>query len=92
MGSRTDGAGVRFRCHAWLGMLIPLVVSSGAASAAHPTVRFELRGACYCQEADRLTCVGDLTKPECDKKCAEIPCDDWFWLERRSCWNWGYGG
>jgi hypothetical protein len=19
-------------------------------------------------------------------------CDDWFWLERRPCWNWGDGG
>jgi len=23
---------------------------------------------------------------------AEELCDDWFWLERRPCWNWGYGG
>jgi hypothetical protein len=27
-----------------------------------------------------------------NRRCAQELCDDWFWLERRSCWNWGYGG
>jgi len=36
--------------------------------------------------------VGVTTKRECDKHCTEAFCDEWFWLERLSCWNWGYGG
>ena len=51
-----------------------------------------LRGACYCRAEGRLTCVAELTRLECDRRCAEEFCDDWFWLERRPCWNWGYGG
>ncbi len=51
-----------------------------------------LRGGCYCQAEGHLNCLGVLTERECNKQCAEALCDDWFWLERRSCWNWGYGG
>ncbi len=25
-------------------------------------------------------------------QCADALCDDWFWPERLTCWNWGYGG
>jgi len=39
-----------------------------------------------------LKCVGVVTKLACDKQCAEALCDDWFWMERLTCWNWGYGG
>jgi len=39
-----------------------------------------------------LKCVGVVTKSACDKQCAEALCDDWFWMERLTCWNWGYGG
>ncbi len=40
----------------------------------------------------QLKCVGVVTRAECDKQCAEALCDDWFWMERLTCWNWGYGG
>jgi hypothetical protein len=39
-----------------------------------------------------LQCEDDVTERDCDARCAEALCDDWFWLERRPCWNWGYGG
>jgi hypothetical protein len=52
----------------------------------------EHRGACYCRAMGELKCVGVVTKPACDKQCAEALCDDWFWMERLTCWNWGYGG
>lgn len=51
-----------------------------------------LRGACYCRAAEALHCTAGLTQPECRRRCAEELCDDWFWLERLPCWNWGYGG
>lgn len=50
------------------------------------------RGACYCKTGADLQCTADLTDRECTKQCQESLCDDWFWLERRPCWNWGYGG
>jgi len=27
-----------------------------------------------------------------DRLHAEALCDDWFWFERLTCRNWGYGG
>ena len=76
---------------AGLGALLVL----GAASAtepADPSRALELAGACYCRAAGELRCVADLTEQECKRRCAEELCDDSFWLERRPCWNWGYGG
>ena len=64
------------------------VLGATASSTEEPL----LVGACYCRSEDGLNCLGVLTKPECDKRCSEALCDDWFWLERRPCWNWGYGG
>jgi hypothetical protein len=74
-----------------LALVLLLVAAMPAASrAADP--RFVLDGACYCRRAGQLDCLGRTTRAECDRRCAEALCDDWFWLERRPCWNWGYGG
>jgi len=65
----------------------------GAAGAPGDSAgREELTGACYCRAAGQLRCVSDLVERECSRRCADELCDDWFWLERRPCWNWGYGG
>ncbi len=75
-----------------LGLLLALAGLAIPTSSAEDAARTELRGACYCRAAGQLSCVGNLTHAECDRRCAEALCDDWFWLERRLCWNWGYGG
>ena len=73
--------------------LASCAVAPGTVATAPPeTQRSELRGACYCRAMGQLTCVGVTTKAECDKHCAEALCDEWFWLERLTCWSWGYGG
>jgi hypothetical protein len=72
-----------------LTLLGSLLVGGGSA-AQEP--RFPLLGACYCQAARELRCAGDLTERECRHRCEHELCDRWFWLERRPCWNWGYGG
>lgn len=67
----------------------------GAVAASEPTdprARFTLTGACYCRATGALRCLGELTERQCGTRCAEELCDDWYWLERRPCWNWGYGG
>lgn len=71
-----------------LGILLPDAVTTA------PTDRLdtEHRGACYCRAMGELKCVGVVTKSACDKQCADALCDDWFWMERLTCWNWGYGG
>jgi len=61
-------------------------------TAAPELPRSELGGACYCRAMGQLSCVGVTTKGQCDKHCTEAFCDEWFWLERLTCWNWGYGG
>ena len=71
-----------------LGILMPRSV----ATAPPPSPSAELRGACYCRAMGQLNCVGVITQAECNKHCAEALCDDWFWMERLTCWNWGYGG
>lgn len=78
------------RAFFWLGLsvVLALAVLGAAASTLAPG---EV-GACYCRGGSDLHCLGVLTQPECDKRCADALCDDWFWLERRACWNWGYGG
>ena len=60
--------------------------------AADPSAPSAFRGACYCRAAGELRCVAELTERDCTRRCTEELCDDWFWLERRPCWNWGYGG
>ncbi len=75
-------------------MLIVLL-ALGAVVASEPgagRARWILTGACYCRAAGELGCVDELTEGQCARRCADELCDDWFWLERRPCWNWGYGG
>ena len=74
-----------------LGALLSLAVTGGGEPADERTT-LELTGACYCKAAGELRCTSDLTERYCRRRCAEELCDDWFWLDRRPCWNWGYGG
>ena len=74
-----------------LGSALSLALT-GAGEPADERPRAELTGACYCRAVQELTCTGDLTERDCRRRCAEELCDDWFWLDRRPCWNWGYGG
>jgi hypothetical protein len=67
-------------------------MAPAGSSFAQQRERFVLLGACYCRTAGTLHCLGELTGAECRRRCADQLCDDWFWLERRPCWNWGYGG
>ena len=71
-----------------LGVVVPNSVATAPPDGRHA----ELRGACYCRAMNQLKCVGVVTLAECNKQCAEALCDDWFWMERLTCWNWGYGG
>jgi hypothetical protein len=68
-----------------------LSLATTVATADSPT-RFELPGACYCRAGTTLSCTPDVTQAACRQRCVEALCDDWFWLERLACWNWGYGG
>jgi hypothetical protein len=72
-------------------LLIAAAGSSGATVARGDAPRTFL-GACYCRAGETLTCVSDLSEPDCRRRCDEALCDDWFWRERLPCWNWGYGG
>jgi hypothetical protein len=72
--------------------LLTLAALSPGGSRAADDPRFVLDGACYCRRATQLDCLGQFPRVECERKCTEALCDDWFWLERRPCWNWGYGG
>ncbi len=72
-----------------VGSVLSLVLTGAVEPAAE---RAELTGACYCRAAGELTCTAGLTERDCRRRCAEDLCDDWFWLDRRPCWNWGYGG
>ena len=74
--------------------LIGLVVF-GVITASEPAdrdQRWRLTGGCYCRIAGELQCLGELTEPQCARRCGDELCDDWFWLERLPCWTWGYGG
>jgi hypothetical protein len=76
--------------------LAAVLLAAGAAGAQppqppEPSWRV-LRGACYCRAAGELMCTAGLTEPDCRRRCVEAFCDEWFWLERLPCWNWGYGG
>ncbi len=73
--------------------VLALAIATGLAGVpttfgAEPVA--SLHGACYCKIEQNLQCLGQTTRAECDHRC-EL-CDDWFWLERRACWEWGYGG
>lgn len=72
-------------------LLVAITLGSVAASFGADS-KIALSGACYCKVQDELTCLGETTHADCDRRCAESLCDDWFWLERRPCWTWGYGG
>jgi hypothetical protein len=74
-----------------LGALLAVGLASTNGTFAHQGQR-EFTGSCYCRAAGELRCVSDQTEDQCERRCAEELCDDWFWLERRLCWNWGYGG
>ena len=63
------------------------MLSSAEGARAGP-----LQGACYLHFADKIECVGETTEPECRERCDYLLCDVYNWLERRPCWNWGYGG
>jgi hypothetical protein len=73
-----------------LTLLGGLLLGGGSPAAQEP--RFVLVGACYCEAAKELHCSGELTERACRRQCEENLCDRWFWLERRPCWGWGYGG
>ena len=40
----------------------------------------------------RSRAVVDLRRLVLEIKGFRTLCDDWFWLERLTYWNWGYGG
>jgi hypothetical protein len=71
-------------------LTVTLAAPGGSRTSAAPVD--ELLGACYCRAAGDLHCLGQLTERACDRRCKDELCDDWYWLERRACWNWGYGG
>ncbi len=73
-------------------VILGVVVPSPVATAPPDSRHVEFFGACYCRAMNQLTCVGVVTRAACNKQCAEALCDDWFWMERLTCWNWGYGG
>ena len=76
---------------AMAGALLVAMTVAGAQGSDAPSAT-ALEGACYCRAEGRLTCLGVLPERDCARRCTEDFCDDWFWLERRPCWNWGYGG
>ena len=77
---------------AGLGVILGFVVPSSVATVPPDNRNAELHGACYCRAMSQLKCIGVVTQAQCNKQCAEALCDDWFWMERLACWNWGYGG
>lgn len=75
------------------GVLGALALAAAAAvSAVAAADDPPLRGACYCRAGHETVCIADVTERECKRQCDEGLADDWLWLERRPCWNWGYGG
>lgn len=76
-----------------LGLVALLALGAVTATeSSEQRGRWELHGACYCRVAGELTCLAETTESQCRRRCADELCDDWFWLERRPCWSWGYGG
>ena len=87
----TSGRRARRVAPITLGALLALGLTSANGSFAQ-RARGEFIGSCYCKAAGELRCVSDQAEDQCRHRCVEELCDDWFWLERRPCWNWGYGG
>lgn len=83
---------MRIRQLARRSALVALVMISAVTASAATETRWSLTGGCYCRAAGELRCLGELTERQCARRCADELCDDWFWLERRPCWTWGYGG
>jgi hypothetical protein len=75
-----------------MGLLLLVAAGAGGALVAGAEAPLTFRGACYCRAEGTLRCTADLTERECQQRCDEALCDDWFWKERLPCWNWGYGG
>lgn len=75
-----------------LAAALGLLAAGAGRTSADDIRRPVFTGACYCRAQGQVQCVGELTERACDRQCREALCDDWFWLERRPCWNWGYGG
>jgi hypothetical protein len=72
-------------------LLALTLVAAGAPPG--PRAQPALTGACYCRAASEVRwCETGMTEGACRERCASELCDDWFWLEQRPCWNWGYGG
>jgi hypothetical protein len=80
----------RRRCLGGIALLTLTILAPTGLSADDRHARLE--GACYCKRAGELHCFGMMTEAACNRRCADEICDDAFWLERRPCWNWGYGG
>jgi hypothetical protein len=72
--------------------LVTLSAIALAATAAADERATAVRGACYCRSGGHVECVANVTRTDCERNCKLALHDDWFWLERRPCWNWGYGG
>ncbi|PYN89291.1 MAG: hypothetical protein DMD87_06365 [Candidatus Rokuibacteriota bacterium] len=87
----TGGGRARGIASLALGGLLTLGLA-GANGTFAQRARSEFTGSCYCRAGGELRCASDRTEDQCERQCAEELCDDWFWLERRPCWNWGYGG
>jgi hypothetical protein len=75
-----------------LAAALGLLAAVAGRTAADDIRKPVFTGACYCRAEGQVHCLGELTERACDRQCREALCDDWFWLERRACWNWGYGG
>lgn len=87
----TGSGGARRIAALTLGALMAVGLT-GANGTFAQRARAEFTGSCYCRASGELRCVSDRTEDQCKRQCAEELCDDWFWIERRPCWNWGYGG
>ena len=73
-------------------LLLGAVAASFVATTISDAQPPDVQGACYCRAMREVKCIGVITRAQCNKQCAEAFCDDWFWMERLTCWNWGYGG
>jgi hypothetical protein len=78
------------------GLALLLLLAAGPTPPTEPELAARLAptlpGACYCKAVETLECTANLTEAECRRRSTEALCDEWFWLERLGCWNWGYGG
>jgi hypothetical protein len=91
-----------FRCLALIAAILAIPTTPcraerpPQAEAPHPVPRqmspAPLTGACYLTFGERLECTADSTESECHQRCDDLLCDDYTWIDRLPCWNWGYGG